>query len=123
MTYTSGLLLLVAAIAVIIGAVLQLLQYRRGRHIITRGQLALRLLAAALIVSIIGMIFFGSVYPWPNPLVELLFWSVLTLLAMAVIFVAMADLRMLERQRHLRQAELYRAIQEMQDKASQESNE
>lgn len=115
MSYTAGVLLLVAACAVVIGAVLQVLQYRRGRHIISRAQLVWRLITAVLLVTIIALIFVGAVYPWPGPLAELTFWSVLIVLGIIVIFLAMHDLRLVERQRHIRQAELYRAMQDLQD--------
>ena len=117
MSYTAGVLLLVAAMAIVTGAVLQLLQYRRGASIMTRGQLILRLTTAVVLLAVIGGIFFGATHKWP-PLQELIFWTALTLLAVLVVFLALADLRILERQRHLAQAQLYRAIQEAQDVGS-----
>lgn len=111
MPYTAGVVLLIAAVAVIIGAVVQVLLYRRGQHIITPGQLALRLVTAALLVFIIGLIFMGTLHDWPTPLAELGFWSALTVMAVVVIFLAAMDLRQVERQRHLRQADLYRILQ------------
>jgi len=114
-------LLLIAAMAVLTGAVLQVLQYRRGAQLITRGQLILRLVTAVVLLAIIGLIFFGVLHAWANPLDELIFWSALTLLAVLVIFLAMADLRLLEKQRHIMQAELYRAIQVAQDKGPAKS--
>lgn len=115
MSYAAGVLLLIAACAIVIGAVLQVLQYRRGRHIITRVQLVWRLTTAVLLVIIIALIFLGVVYPWPDPVAELIFWSGLVLLGIIVIFLAMYDLRLVQRQRHIRQAELYRAMQDLQD--------
>jgi hypothetical protein len=111
MSYAAGVLLLVAAVAVIIGAVVQVLLFRRGQQIITRGQLVMRLVTAALLVFTIGLIFLGVLYPWPTALAELGFWTVLTCLAAVVIFLAANDLRQVERQKHLRQADLYRGLQ------------
>jgi peptidoglycan/LPS O-acetylase OafA/YrhL len=111
MSYTAGVLLLIAAVAVSVGALLQVLQYRRGVHIITRGQLILRLATAVVLLAIIGLIFFGVTNTWSGPLPEIMFWSVLTLLAILVVVLALADLRLLERQRHLAQAELYRTLE------------
>jgi drug/metabolite transporter (DMT)-like permease len=116
LSYPAGVLLMVAAVAIVIGAVLQVSQYVRGRHIITRGQLVLRLVTAVLLLGIIGMIFFGALFHWPTPLSELAFWSALTLLAVLVILLAASDLRQLERQRHIEQAAIYRAIQDLQDR-------
>lgn len=122
MPYTAGVLLLVAAVAVMIGVALQVSQYRRGRHIITRGQLITRLITAVLLMLAIGMIFYGVTRPWPvtpqGALAQLLYWSALMAVVIVVVLLALADLRKLERQRHLRQAELYRAIQELQDKTA-----
>ncbi len=39
----------------------------------------------------------------------------LTFLAVVVVFLAFGDLRQIEVQKHLRQAEIYRKIQELQD--------
>ncbi len=119
MTYTAGVGLLVAAMAVVTGAVLQILQYRAGRHIITRGQLVTRLLTAGLLLVVIGLIFFGVMYPWPGAVAELGFWTSLTVVAVVVIVLAVLDLRQVDRQKHIRQSELYRAIQELQDSHSQ----
>jgi O-antigen/teichoic acid export membrane protein len=115
MSYATGVLLLAAALAIITGAVLQLLQYRRGNHIISRGQFVLRMVVAVVLVVIIGMIFFGSVYAWPTPLAAIAFWSIITFLTVIVILLAMTDLRLVDRQKHLQQAEIYRNIQKLQD--------
>ena len=115
MSYAAGVLLLIAACAIVIGAVLQVLQYRRGEHIITHAQLVWRLITAVLLVTIIALIFFGALYRWPGPLAEMAFWSALVVLGIIVIFLAMHDLRLVERRRHIRQAELYRAMQDLQD--------
>jgi hypothetical protein len=117
MSYTAGVLLLVGALAILTAVTLQVLQYRRGVHIITRGQLVLRLVTAALVLGVIGLIFFGVLHPWSGPLQELEFWMVLTVVAVIVIFLALADLRILERQRHIHQAQLYRQMQHIQDLA------
>ncbi len=115
MSYTAGVLLMVAAVAIVTGAVLQIGQYRRGDHIITRRQFAIRMVTAALLLLIIGLIFFGSLYPWQSALHALVFAMFLTFLAVVVVFLAFGDLRQIEVQKHLRQAEIYRKIQELQD--------
>ena len=126
-SYILGILLLVAACAVAIAAVLQTSEYRRGRSIISRGQLVLRLVTAVLLLLIIAMIFAGAIYPWPDTPVgkvsELGFWSLLIILAIVVVFLAMADLRQLEREKHLRQAAVYRAIQEAHEETSKEGKD
>jgi hypothetical protein len=111
MSYAAGVILLVAAVAIIIGAAAQVLLFRRGQQLITRGQLIMRLVTAGLLVFIIGMIFLGVLYPWPSALSELGFWSALTCLAVVVIYLAANDLRQVERLKHLRQADLYRSLQ------------
>ena len=115
MSYAAGVFLIIAAIAIITGAVLQVLQYRRGQHVISKRQLVMRLVTAALLLTIIVLIFWAALYPWPSPLAALVFWTALTLVAILVIFIALADLRQVEREKHLRQAELYRSIQRLKD--------
>lgn len=116
LTYTSAVVLMVMAVAVAIGAAVQVSGYFRKRQLITRPQLVLRLVTAALLMAIIGMIFYGTVHHWPDALSELVFWCVLTLVAVVVIVLSVIDLRLLERQRHLEQAAIYRALQDLQDK-------
>ena len=126
MSYTAGILLLVAALAVVVGAVVQILQYRRGDHVISRGQFVLRMVIALVLVSIIGGIFFFAVYEWTSPLSALIFGFVLIVITVVVLFLAVADLRLVDRQKHLRQAEIYRGIQELQDlqnESSEDKNE
>jgi len=118
LSYPAGVLLLVAAVAVCVGAAVQVLQYRRGSQIISRAQLAGRLAMAVILVAIIGFIFFGVLHDWTDPLTELLFWTGLMLLGFLVVFLALHDFRLLDKERHLRQAEIYRAIQRLQDQAS-----
>lgn len=118
MSYIAGVFLLVAAVAIVAGAVLQVRQFRRGQHIITRGQLISRLVTAGLLLLVIALIFCGVLYPWSGPLAELVFWSFITLLAVIVIVLAMRDLRQVDRQKHIRQSEIYRAIQKLQDESS-----
>lgn len=115
MSYAAGVFLIIAAIAIITGAVLQVLQYRRGQHVISKRQLVMRLVTAALLLTIIVLIFWAALYQWPSPLAALIFWTALTLVAILVIFIALADLRQVEREKHLRQAELYRSIQRLKD--------
>ena len=115
MSYAAGVFLLIVAMAIITGAMLQLSQYHRGHLLITKRQLILRLITAGLLLFIIGMIFFGVLYNWPSALSELGFWSILMLLAIVVIFLAFNDLRLVERERHLKQAELYRNVAKIQD--------
>jgi TRAP-type C4-dicarboxylate transport system permease large subunit len=110
MSVTAGVVLLVAAMAVITGVALQVSQYLRGRQLITRGQFVLRMVTAGILLFIIAMIFGGVLFQWPSPEAELGFWAVLTLLAIAVIFLAFSDLRQVEQQQHLKQAELYRSV-------------
>ena len=101
LSYPAGVLLLVAAVAVCIGAAVQVLQYRRGSQIISRAQLFGRLAMAVILVAIIGFIFFGVLYDWTDPLTELMFWTGLMLLGFLVVFLALHDFRLLDKERHL----------------------
>jgi len=123
MSTAAGVLLMVAAMAIVTGTVLQVVQFRRGRDIVSRGQLVRRLLMAVLLLAVIGMLFYGAVYPWPDPLTALKLVAIPFVLVIIVIFLAMSDLRAVERLKHLRQAELYRTIQDIQDAHKKHSRE
>ena len=116
MIYATGVSLAVLAVIIIISALLQVSYYRHGRQLITRGQLALRLVMAVLLLSIIGLSFFGVVYfsSSQQPLYEIVFWLVLMLLAIAVIVLAVIDLRQVRRAQHRARAELYQRMAQLQ---------
>lgn len=123
LSYPAVVFLLIAAVAICVGTVVQVRQYRRGDNIISRGQFIGRLVMSLLLLSIIGLIFFGSAYRWPDALTELIFWSGLMVLGFVVVFLALHDFRLIDRERHVRQAEIYRSIQKLQDDASEREDE
>ena len=116
MNYVTGVGLAIAAVIIVLSVLVQVSQYRRGEQIISSLQLALRLLMAVLLLSIIGLSFFGAIYfrTHPQPLPEMIFWSMLVLLAMVVIVLALVDLRRVRRTQHQARAELYQRMADLQ---------
>jgi len=110
MSYGVGVVFACLIMAVIIGMVVQAVLYARGRQVITRRQLALRMSAGSLLVITIGLMFYAAVYHFANPIVALIFWALMTLLPLVVIILAWLDLRQVVRTQHERQAELYRSL-------------
>ena len=108
MTYTGGVILAIIAVAVVTGALAHAAMYRRGQLIITPLQFALRMITAGLLLAIIGMIFGGVVATaHSNPLPALLLFTGAITLALAVVVLALVDLRQVRHMRDLREAELY----------------
>lgn len=110
MTYAAGVIFICLGVAVVIGMVAQVLSYARGRHIITRGQLAMRMTTGGLLLVTIAMVFYAAVVKFTSPITAVVFWGVLTLLPLAVIILTWLDLRLVARTQHQRQAEIYRGL-------------
>jgi hypothetical protein len=107
-SYAGGVFLAILAVAVVTGALAHAASYRRGRLIITPLQFVLRMVTALLLLGIIAMIFGGWVATARNnPLPALLLFTGAITLALAVLVIAMVDLRQVRLVRDLRQAELY----------------
>jgi len=110
MSYAIGIILSICAVAIFIGMAYQILAYFRGRLLISRHQLILRLTAGVLLLITIGMIFYTALVRFSNPILALGFWSLMLFLPLIVIIIAWLDLRQLARAQHERQAELYRNL-------------
>ena len=107
-SYTGGVILAIVAVAVVTGALAHAAMYRRGQLIITPLQFALRMITACLLLAIIAMIFSGAVATARmNPVLALLLYTGAITLALAVLVIAVVDLRQVKLVRDLREAELY----------------
>lgn len=116
MSYATGVGLAVLAVIIVISALVQVSQYRRGQQLISSRQLALRLVMACLLLSIIGLSFWAAVYfnVQQEPWAEIIFWLMLMLLAVVVIVLALVDLRQVRRAQHRARAELYQRMAQLQ---------
>ena len=116
MSYVTGVALAIVAVIIVISALVQVSQYRHGRQLISGRQLTLRLVMAVLLLSIIGLSFWGVVYfnVWDQPLTEIIFWLMLMLIAVVVVVLAVVDLRQVRRAQHLARAELYKRMAQLQ---------
>ena len=104
----------VLGLAMVIVAALTLrevVQFRSGKHIITRPAYVLRLINSGLLLVVLGMLLYGmmSVSEW-IPLRALVFWAVWIVLFISFIVLTINDLRMLRQVRHGRREELRRRI-------------
>ncbi len=115
MSYAVGVVLAIIAVIVIISALVQVSYYRHGKILISGTQLALRLVMAVLLLSIIGLSFFGPVYfsGREDPVAELIFWSLIVLLAVVVMVLAVVDLRQVRRAQHQARAKLYQHLAQL----------
>jgi len=116
MSYTVGVLLSIAAVAVIIAALVELSNYFRGRTIISGRQLLLRLVMAVLLLAIIGLGFWGKIYlSTGNP--ELITVAIAVglgiVMFVAVVMLALLDLHQVIAAQQQARAELYRRLADM----------
>jgi len=115
-SYPVGVGLAIVAVIIVISALVQISQYRRGQQLISRSQLTLRLVMAVLLLAIIGLSFGGVVYfnTRQQPLTEIIFWLMLMLMAVVVVVLAVVDLRQVRRAQHRARAELYERMAQLQ---------
>jgi hypothetical protein len=115
MSYAAGIFLAVIAVCAAIMMTVQLVEYLRGRSLLTRRHLALRLLTGVLLVGIVAGIYAGVLIRFPSPLAELAYWGSVVVFLGVVILLGLTDLRMLERVVHQRRAQLYRQLAEAEE--------
>ena len=115
MNYTTGVLLAIAAAGIGIAVLVQFSQYFRGRQLISGRQMILRMVMAVLLLGVIGLSFFGAVYfrIHQQLVPELVFWSVLVLMAAVVMILAVLDLRKVRRTHHQVRAELHHRVAQL----------
>ena len=115
MSYTVGVLLSIATVAVIIAALVEVSKYFRGQTIISGRQLLLRLVMALLLLGIIGLGFWGKVYltrsPDPKTLAVGIGLGLVMIVAVAVL--ALLDLRQVMAVQQRARAELYQRLADM----------
>ncbi len=115
MSYTLGALLAIAAITLVIAVLVELSKYFRGQTIISGRQLLLRLVMAALLLAIIGLGFWANVYlsGSPDPTMTLVVGLGILGMIVAVIVLALMDLRQVRAAQQQAQAELYQQLADM----------
>jgi len=112
MSYTTAVLLGAAAVVIIVAVLVEVNKYFRGRSIISRRQLILRVVMGGLILLILGLSFYGLAFlpQSAEPLTELIFWLVVLVIAVVVVILALADLRRVRATQHRARAELYQRL-------------
>lgn len=115
MNYVVGVILACMAMAIIVAMVHQAWTYSRGQQIISRRQLIMRLVLGLLLLITIGLLFaVPFVVRGGNVGLALAVYGLLLFLPVVVMVLAWLDLRELQRMRHVRQAELYRNLAQLQ---------
>ncbi|MGD9520099.1 MAG: hypothetical protein AB7W28_11365 [Armatimonadota bacterium] len=112
MSYAAGVFLAIVGACVATLLAVQVEEYVHGRSLLTPRHLALRLVTGLLLLLVIVGVFIGVLWPFHSALNELFYWFGLLLGACAVAFLAILDLRIVDRVKHQRRAELYRRIAE-----------
>ena len=115
------ILLSLAILGVLIGIIYEVRGFKDGRHRITKGQLQLRVITAALLVIILGMALAGSVV-LPNQgadfasltrhekAIVLSYWCLCIGLSFLVVVLALVDLRICLRTYAAQRGETYSAF-------------
>lgn len=122
MSSVVGIILICLAIIIFIGMALQVQSYCRGRQLISRRQLVLRITSGLLLLLTIAMMFYVGFNRFTNPLHAMLFLSVLVVLPVVVFVLAWLDLRIVHREKHLRQAELYMKLALLQEEIAKKQS-
>ena len=125
MSYTVGVLLSIAAVAVIIAALVEVSKYFRGQTIISGRQLLLRLVMALLLLAIIGLGFWGKVYLSSEnrePTALAVGIGLAIVMIVAVVVLALLDLRQVMAAQHRARAELYERLADMRQELEELTN-
>jgi len=107
-----SVLLPALGIGVIILMLVEVRQWRTGRHPISRGQLALRMVGGVVLLALLSGIFVGLYIlglrtPHGRAVLFLAWWMGCLALAVGLLFLALADMRHLEQRRREREHELW----------------
>lgn len=95
--------------------IVEVRNYRAGRHLISRRRLALRLVAGSLTIALIGAIFAGVfilrlLEAGERPEVFLTYWGACIVAAFGLIFIMLADVREVEERGLRREHEMWRDL-------------
>ena len=126
MSYTVGVLLSIAAVAVIIAALVEVSKYFRGQTIISGRQLLLRLVMAVLLLAIIGLGFWGKIYLSSenrDPMTVATAVGLAIVMIVAVVVLALVDLRQVMAAQHRARAELYERLADMRQEIEELTSE
>lgn len=117
-----------AGLVILAAAVSQILAYRRGHSLLSRGQFLLRLGMALALLAVLGLSVYG-VYRQPAELGAglsdaerlqalqgaTLFWTAVILLLLAAVVLAFFDLRYVRASQHRARAAMYRNLARLQE--------
>jgi len=111
--FTVAVALPILGLIVVILLLVEIRQYSAGRHLISRRRFALRLVTGLLILLLFAAVFVGLFVlrlrePYAHPTLFLGFWSGCLLVAVALVWVMLADMREVEDRFSQRQHELWR---------------
>jgi len=125
MSYMVGLLLFIAAVAVIIAALVDVSKYFRGQTIISGRQLLLRLVMAVLLLGIIGLGLWGKVYlsgETSDPMTLAIAVGLAIVMIVVVVLLALLDLRQVMAAQRQARAELYQRLADMRQEIEELTN-
>jgi hypothetical protein len=111
--FALALALLILALLVIMMLLVEVRQYRAGRRLLSARRFALRIIAGVLLLALLGVIFAGLfvlrlTHAEGNVRLFLSFWGGCALMAIALVWVMVADLQEMRKQAVRRQHEIWR---------------
>lgn len=111
--FALALALLILALAVIVMLLIEVRQYRAGRRLLSARRFALRIIAGALLLALLGAIFAGVfllrlTHAEGDATLFLAFWGGCTVMAIALVWVMVADLQETRKRAAARQHEIWR---------------
>jgi uncharacterized membrane protein YbhN (UPF0104 family) len=107
MSYALGIGLGVLALVLVAAIAREWSRYRRGTHFITRRQMIIRAICAAVLISALGMIAVGMSRRFADFDAVLTYWGIGLSLAALAMGLATWDLRILRSRSRRRRAESY----------------
>ncbi|HJN16433.1 MAG TPA: hypothetical protein QGH10_13100 [Armatimonadota bacterium] len=112
MHWLSVVFLMAAAVAVWSWFAVEVYRFSRGKSLISGKHLALRGVIAALVLIVVLMIMWGGYRPWDKDDAKLLltYGAACLAVGISILILALHDWRMVMREKHLKQADLYRRL-------------
>lgn len=106
--YILGIFLMGSFVAILTWMAVELNAWRRGRQLLSRHQLTIRLLNGFLLLVVLALIFAGRfVIGWRSTVSEILYWLGILAMVMIIAAVAVSDWRAVLRLREEKAKQIY----------------
>jgi len=106
--YVLALFLMGSFVAIVTWMAVEVNAWRRGRQLLSRHQLTIRLVNGFLLLVVLGLIFAGRfLIRWPRTLSEIFYWLGIMVMVAIIAVVALHDWRAVLKVREEKQEQIY----------------